>query len=99
MKKFLISALTIAMLGAVPAFGQTMPLIIEMGHADRVTATAPATLEEQVEIAAENACERPFLRDLKAQQLYADCLSEARSQAELILTARQAATAPELALR
>ena len=45
------------------------------------TAPAQLTTAERIEIAAKDACEKPFIRDLKGQTLYARCLEEARAEA------------------
>ncbi|WP_137680744.1 UrcA family protein [Aurantiacibacter suaedae] len=50
---------------------------------------APLSDERRIEIAAEQACEKPFIRDLKGQRLYAECLSEARAQAVAQLAANE----------
>ena len=61
---------------------------------------APAALTDarRIEIAAEQACEKPFIRNIKGQQLYAECLADARAQASAQLAARTSA-APQLSLR
>lgn len=87
-----------AMLAAVPAAAQTMPVVIKTGSADRVVSSADLSMQDRVEIAAAQACEKPFLRDLKAQELYASCLNEARAQANAIL-AERLGSPTELALR
>ncbi|TIX48896.1 hypothetical protein [Alteraurantiacibacter aquimixticola] len=88
---------TLALLAAAPAAAQTMPLIIENGDGGRITITAPMTEERMIQLAAENACEKPFIRDLKGWSLYAVCITDARAEAEAILAARKAA-GMELAL-
>ncbi len=90
---------TLASLVAVPAAAQTAPIIIYDAYPDRVTsAPSAATEAEQVEIAAKAACEAPYIRNLKGQQLYAECLAEARAEAAAIL-AERALAGTELAAR
>lgn len=96
MKTVFFAAL--AIFAATPAAAQTIPLVIQNGTGDRITVTATVSLQERIEIAAEDACAKPFLRDLKGQELYAECLTEARAQVEAIFAERALAGA-ELAAR
>ena len=86
MKTIALAAL--AVFAATPLAAQTMPLVIHNGSGDRITVTAPVAAEQLVEIAAKQACAKPFLRDLKGQELYAECLQIARTQAEAVLAER-----------
>jgi hypothetical protein len=99
MNKLMFIALTSVAFSPVVATAQSFPLIVGSLPRNEITVTATPTFEQQLEIAAEGACEKPFLRNLKGQQIYAECLAEARAQAEAILAARAAARATELALR
>ena len=92
-----ILAVAAIALFAVPAVAQTMPIIIQTGQPDRVFDRAPLSLEDRVAIAAEAACERPFIRNVPARILYFDCLAEARAQVEAQLADRLPTN--ELALR
>lgn len=93
-----IALATLALLAAAPAAAQTAPMIIYKGTPDRITVTSTPDEARLVEIAAEDACAKPFLRDLKGRMLYAECLAEARAEAWAILAERTVAQ-PELAMR
>ena len=92
MKIRLLGAVCTALLLAVPASAQSSFLMV-IGDfpapraAAASAATDPATL---VEVAAERACARPYLRDLKAQVMYRECLTEARAQAVAQIEQRSA---------
>ncbi len=96
MKTLLTSAACITMLAAVPAAAQTMPLIIVTSTGDRVTPQSNLSFDDRITIAVEAACEKPFIRDLKGQELYQACLTEARAEVQANLA--EAATV-ELARR
>ena len=94
--KTIFAVATALSLLATPAAANTL-LIIDMAPERAPRAAVQLTLEEQAEIAVEAACEKPFIRNLRGRELYAECLAEARAEVEALLAARQ--TAPELALR
>ncbi len=83
MKTIFLAAM--ATLVAIPAAAATAPVVIYQSMPDRVTQSAEANTAERIEIAAQAACEAPFLRDLKGQQLHAECLAEARAAAKAAL--------------
>ena len=100
MKK--IATLAVAATAALsqPVMAQSsFVMIIGEFPAKRAEVTSTVLTEAQVvEIAAEAACDKPFIRDLKGQALYAKCLTEARTQAAAQL-AEERTTAPLLAAR
>ncbi len=87
MKTLLSAAALIAALAA-PAAANTA-IILEVGFDRAPRAQAELTIEQQAEIAIEEACEKPFIRNLRGQQLYEACLAEARTKVEAVLAARQ----------
>jgi len=99
MKKLILIALTSVAFSPVVASAQTFPLIIGSFPEDEIVVSATPTFEEQLELAVKKACEKPFIRNLKGQLLYAECLAEARAQAAAILAERTARLGTELALR
>ncbi len=99
MKKLVFVALISVAFSPVVVSAQSFPLIVGQLPREEITITASPTFEQQLEIAVEKACEKPFLRNLKGQRLHAQCLAEARAQADAILAAHTAAQATELALR
>jgi len=83
MKTIFLAAM--ATLVAIPAAAATAPVVIYQSMPDRVTQSAEANTAERIEIAAQAACEAPFLRDLKGQQLHAERPAEARAAAKAAL--------------
>ncbi|WAT16929.1 hypothetical protein OZN62_08240 [Aurantiacibacter sp. MUD11] len=99
MKKLTIAALAATVLAAAPAQAQSAFVMI-IGEAPAPAADradAPVSREAMIESAVERACPQPFIRDLKARSLLAECKAEARAEAEA-LVAERAATAPVLAV-
>lgn len=80
-------ALVLAAGMSVPAAAQTV-MIIKVGYDRAPRAETALTADALVADAAERACVRPFLRNLRAQELYRLCLEEARAEAEAKLVAR-----------
>ncbi|MFC3098093.1 hypothetical protein [Alteraurantiacibacter palmitatis] len=89
-------ALALASALSAPAAAQSV-MIIKMGYDRAPRAEAALAADAIVAEAAERACPRPFLRNLRAQELYRLCLAEARAEAEAKLAARETPT--ELARR
>lgn len=98
MRTSLIFAAFTAMLTSMPLAAQTMPLVIQNAYADRAVVSAPLSLAQRIEVAAEGACERPSVRNLKGWELYAECLTEVRTEIETQLAENDQAVI-ELALR
>ncbi|RIV89730.1 UrcA family protein [Aurantiacibacter xanthus] len=100
MKKLTTLALlsTLAFSSAAQAQSAFVMVIGKRTYEQSRPAPAPLTDERRIEIAAERACEKPFIRDLKGQQLYGECLTEARAQAVAQLAAHQSRLA-QLSLR
>ena len=100
MKTILSAAALAAAALATPAMASTA-IILEVGYDRAPREQAALTLEQRAELAAEAACEKPFIRNLRGQQLYAECLAEARAEVAAILAARQATdlSGTELAVR
>ncbi|GAA0267520.1 hypothetical protein GCM10009127_04030 [Alteraurantiacibacter aestuarii] len=101
MKTIIMSAaaLAAALLGAAPAAAQTVQIIVTSNPAHRASQEAPASLDRLAEIAVENACEKPFIRNLKGWELYAACIADARQQVEAQLAQRNTAANLAVALR
>ena len=72
-------------------------LVLQWGYAPAARTQVELTTEQRIELAAEAACEKPFIRNLRGQQLYDACLVEVRAEVEAALAAREAGT--ELAVR
>tara|TARA_A100001391_G_scaffold99255_2_gene65878 strand:+ start:10883 stop:11185 length:303 start_codon:yes stop_codon:yes gene_type:complete len=100
MKKLITLAIlsTLAFAPAAQAQSAFVMVIGERTYEQNRPARAPLTDEQRIEIAAEQACKKPFIRDLKGQRLYAECLTEARAQAVALL-AENEAPATQLSLR
>lgn len=100
MKTILSAVALAATVFATPAIASTV-MILEVGYDRAPRDQAELTPERRAELAAEAACEKPFIRNLGAQQLYAECLAEARAEVAAILAERQAAerAGTELAAR
>jgi hypothetical protein len=99
MKIILSAAAALALLAgpvAAPVAAQTMPIVIYLSQPDRDANRAAPSVQDRVAIMAEAACARPFIRNLPARALYLECLAEARTQAEALLTE---ATPDQLAMR
>jgi len=96
--RFLIAAAA-ALLIAVPASAQSSFVMVigEFSAPRTITADVTADPAILVEQAADRACARPFMRDLKAQVMYRDCLTAARAQAVTLI--EQRAASAQLALR
>lgn len=101
MKKLALAVATMATLAAVPANAQSAVVMI-IGEAPRPAAaetdSAPSR-ETLIEDAVSRACPEPFTRDLKRRMLQAECEAGARAEAEAVLSAREAAAAPTMAMR
>lgn len=80
---------------AQPALAQSaFPMVIGSFEQPRKgEPRKPLTSEERVEIAIDNACPEPAVRDLKGRQLHRECVTEARQQALAQLAARGTAIA------
>jgi hypothetical protein len=103
--KFIVPT-AVALLLAVPASAQTTPIVLQVATPDRVNipatnapvtnapaTNAPATnalADARVTQVVEAACARPFIRDLKAQQVYRACMAEVRGLVEARLATSQA---------
>jgi hypothetical protein len=100
MKKLIALALlsTLAFAPAAQAQSAFVMVIGERTYEQKRPDRTPLTDEQRVEIAAERACEKPFIRDLKGQRLYAECLTEARAQAVALLAANDT-PATQISLR
>ncbi|MCL6250138.1 hypothetical protein M3P36_03630 [Altererythrobacter sp. KTW20L] len=100
MKTILSAAALAAAVLATPAAASTV-LVINFAHDRAPREQVELTLEQRAELAAEAACAKPFIRNLGAQRLYAECLVEARAEVAAILAERQAdeRTGTELAAR
>ena len=90
MKTVLFAAPALALAAALsaPAAAASSVLIIPMSFERAPRAETVLTAEAIVTQAAERACARPFLRNLRAQELYRLCMEEARAEAEAKLAAR-----------
>jgi hypothetical protein len=86
--RFLAAACT-ALVLAVPASAQSSFVMIigEMPTGRVAVASAPADQATLIEAAAERACYRPRLNNLKGQLLYRECLTEVRAEAQAQLAA------------
>ena len=86
--RFLAAACT-ALLLAAPANAQSSFVMIigEMPTARVAVASAPVDQASLVEAAAERACYRPRLNNLKGQVMYRECLEEVRADAQAQLAA------------
>lgn len=85
------AALAATMLAAAPAQAQSAFVMI-IGKAPspaEQSVSAPVSREAVIEDAVERACPQPFIRDLKARALRADCVETARAEAEAILAERE----------
>lgn len=91
MKKLTTLALvsTLAFSSAAQAQSAFVMVIGERTYEQSRPDRAPLTDEQRIEVAAEQACEKPFIRDLKGQRLYSECLTEARAQAVAQLAANE----------
>jgi UrcA family protein len=70
---------------AAPVAAQTMPMIIPMSASKAPLAPrAERTLEQRLVAAAQAACGRPHLANLRGQELYRACVAEVTNE----LTAR-----------
>jgi hypothetical protein len=67
---------------AAPEFNMTF---------EQAAATRTVTVAALVNDAAKQACERPFIRDVKGQALYRDCLASARAEALKLVEQRASA--------
>ena len=94
--KTILSAAALMFALAAPATAQTV-LVLQWGSAPAARTQVDLTTEQRIELAAEAACEKPFIRNLRGQQLYDACLAEVRAEVEAALAARDAGT--ELAVR
>ena len=86
--RFLAAACT-ALVLAVPASAQSSFVMIigEIPTARVPVASAPADQASLIEAAAERACYRPRLNNLKGQLLYRECLVEVRADAQAQIAA------------
>ena len=100
MKKLIALALvsTFAFSSAAQAQSAFVMVVGERTYEQNRPDRAPLTDEQRIQVAAEQACEKPFIRDLKGQRLYAECLTEARAQAVAQLAANET-TGTQLSLR
>jgi hypothetical protein len=100
MKTILSTAALIAAALATPAAASTA-IILEVGYDRAPREQVELTLEQRAELAVEAACEKPFIRNLRGQQLYAECVADARAEVAAILAEREASElgGTELAVR
>lgn len=84
-----LGAFCAALMLAAPAYAQSsFVMIIGNAPTARVpAANAPLDQAALIELAAERACERPRLSNLKGQLLYRECLVEVRAEAQAQLAA------------
>ena len=94
--KTILSATALMFALAAPATAQNV-LVLEFGPDRAPRPAAELTAEQRIEIAVEASCEKPFIRNLRGQQLYDACLAEVRTEVEAALAAKSAGT--ELAVR
>ena len=81
--KTIFAATAIASLAiAAPASAETLMVIGTFPAASAAAPQAPVSLDQRIADAVDKACERPFVRDLKGQQLYKACRIEVRSEIE-----------------
>ncbi|MXO59778.1 hypothetical protein GRI89_09525 [Altererythrobacter salegens] len=99
MKTILTAALAASVLCAAPASAQTMLLVIGERPVPQQEVDHHATLDEKIELALDQACEKPFVRDLKGWQLYKDCRTEVRSEIDEQLAKAGTPDAVTIALR
>lgn len=99
MKKIATLALAATAALSQPVLAQSSFVMIigEWPEQRAEVASTVLTDEQRVEIAAEAACDKPFIRDLKGQALYAECMTEARAEAAAQIAETRAA--PQLATR
>jgi len=84
-----LGAFCAALTLAAPASAQSSFVMVigEMPTARAPAVSVPLDEATLIEAAAERACERPRLNNLKGQLLYRDCLVEVRAEAQAQLAA------------
>jgi len=78
--KFLAQALgaaSFAALAIAPAAAEPVRLTIDTADLDLHSQTGAERLAHRIEAQVEKACERPFIRDLKAMRTFEECVSSA----------------------
>ena len=68
------------MLTAAPAAAQSYVVVIGEMPKREVRERAASDLATRIDAAVEQACEKPFIRDLAAWKLYAECTAAARAE-------------------
>lgn len=76
-----ISALAMAA-PAMAAPTENTTILVDYADLDLTRSGQTARLVKRVEQAAKNACERPFIRDLKGMAAYDECLATAMMSAQ-----------------
>ena len=82
MKKILLSAFALAIISATPAYAQSSFVMVigDAPRAEKASTNEPETREVAIQRIVDEACVRPFARDLKAQEVYRECVAEVREQ-------------------
>lgn len=79
--KFLAStmlAASLATLAVAPAAAEPVHLTIDASDIDVTSPAGAERLAQRIEAKVEQACERPFMRDLVAMRGYQNCVASAR---------------------
>jgi UrcA family protein len=74
-------------------------VVVAFADLDLARSEHQAELALRIERAAETACERPFMRDLKAMLAFEQCVTDARDLAQRELANREAPASAVLAAR
>ena len=87
MTKFALLAAFAALTAAQPVLAQASSVLIigQLPTERTERERTPLSTEQQVELAAERLCEKPFLRDLKGQVMFRECVTETREQVRAVL--------------
>jgi UrcA family protein len=86
-------AASLATLPLVPAAAEPVLLTIEASDLDLSTPAGAERLNQRIAARLERACERPFMRDLKAMKSFEECVSTARDVTDRALALATPATA------
>jgi UrcA family protein len=71
-------AASLAALPLLPASAEPVLLTINVSDLDLSSATGTERLNQRIEAQVERACERPFMRDLKAMRNFETCVTSAQ---------------------
>lgn len=102
MKRLTLSAFCTTLVLASPVHAQSYSVVVlgpSPARQQTTHALTSPTETQVVELAAEKACEQPFIRDLKGRVLYDQCLEAARTEARTQLLAGQTRPGRQLAAR